>query len=265
MPSIHWFNYTGFWDLSKWAQCSSCPLARVIVLWYDINMNKSAFYLFKELAIELRMQGKSYGEIRKIIGEPIPKSTLSCWYKGIVLSKNQKKRIEKMIERNITKGQRIAWAVTKEKRKKYLESVADRVSHLGVAVKNKDAAKIALAMLYLGEGSKTRTGSVMFGNSDPGTIKLFLHLFRYCYTLDERKFRCTLQCRADQNIKKLEKFWLETTGIPKNQFYGARVDPRTIGKPSIKKDYKGVCRINYFSSDIFNEILKAIEVIKMGL
>ncbi|PIR44326.1 hypothetical protein COV23_00575 [Candidatus Wolfebacteria bacterium CG10_big_fil_rev_8_21_14_0_10_31_9] len=101
----------------------------------------------------------------------------------------------------------------------------------------------------------------MFGNSDPNIIYLFLKLLRYCYDIDENKFRCTLQDRADQNIKKLEKFWRLVTKIPKKQFYKARIDPRTIGKISKKPEYKGVCVIDYFSADILNEFKKIVEVI----
>jgi len=101
----------------------------------------------------------------------------------------------------------------------------------------------------------------MFGNSDPPIITLFLSLLRRCYNIDENKFRCTLQCRADQNIPKLEKFWSQVTKIPMPQFYKARIDPRTIGKPSRKPDYKGVCRIDYFSGDIFMELKQIMEVI----
>jgi hypothetical protein len=131
-------------------------------------------------------------------------------------------------------------------------------------IQQRDIAKIALAMLYLGEGSKCTKGSLMFGNSNPGIIRLFLNLLRSCYNIDEKKFRCTLQCRADQNIKKLEKFWSQTTGVPPNQFYQARIDKRTIGKPSKKPDYKGVCRIDYFSADIFNELLQIVKIIQTG-
>ena len=104
----------------------------------------------------------------------------------------------------------------------------------------------------------------MFGNSDPSIISLFMSLLRYCYNIDESKFRCTLQCRADQNTKKLEKFWSQITKIPLSQFYKARVDPRTIDKPSKKLNYKGVCRIDYFSADLFIELKQIAEIIHRG-
>ena len=96
-------------------------------------------------------------------------------------------------------------------------------------------------------------------------IQLFLNLLRYCYDIDETKFRCTLQCRADQDIKKLEKFWSQITRIPLSQFYKARIDPRTNGRPSRNLDYKGVCRIDYFSADIFMELKQIVAVIFEGL
>ena len=92
-----------------------------------------------------------------------------------------------------------------------------------------------------------------------------MHLLRFCYNIDEKKFRCTLQCRVDQNIPKLEKFWGEITKIPLSQFYKARIDPRTIGKTSKNIDYKGVCRIDYFSADIFLDLMQIPKTIyKMG-
>jgi hypothetical protein len=121
-------------------------------------------------------------------------------------------------------------------------------------------------MLYLGEGSKdSKRGSLMFGNSDPFIVSLFLRLLRCCYNINEGKFRCTLQCRADQNIKKLERFWFRITGIPLSQFYRARVDPRTIGKKSNKLDYKGVCRIDYFSAELFIELKQIAEIVNKGI
>ncbi|MEK7598802.1 MAG: hypothetical protein AAB487_03635 [Patescibacteria group bacterium] len=170
------------------------------------------------------------------------------------------------MKKNIHKGRALALAVIRVKREHYLDEVQARIEHLGKVFRNKDVAKIALAMLYLGEGSKTPRSALMFGNSDPRIIRLFTELLRFCYEIDELKFRCTLQCRADQDIKKMEKFWSEITKIPSTQFYKARIDPRTIGKISKKPDYKGVCRIDYFSADLFNEIMKIIELIsKKGL
>jgi len=222
---------------------------------------RSRYYHLKPRVITLRESGKTYSEIRKIIGINIPKSTLSNWCGNIPLSLQQQQRVERLMMLGADKGRATALVVNKLRREKYIQTVRDRVSHLASKLKDKNTSKIALAMLYLGEGSKKQLGSLMFGNSDPATVKLFLELLRYCYKIDENKFRCTLQCRADQNIKKLEKFWSDVSKIPPTQFYKARIDPRTIGKPSKKLDYKGVCRIDYFSGDIFMELKQIIAVV----
>lgn len=209
----------------------------------------------KEKAIKLRKQGRTYSEIQKSLGTRIPKSTLSYWCCKIELPKKHRDRIRELILRNAHKGREVALIVNRVKREKYLKSVADRNKHLAKALRNKDIAKITLAMLYLGEGGKNQRGSLLFGNSDPFIISLFLSSLRYCYNIDESKFRCTLMCRADQNTKKLEKFWSNITKIPLSQFYKFRKDARTIGKPTKKKDYKGVCKIDYFSSDLYTELM----------
>ncbi|MFH1404822.1 MAG: hypothetical protein ABIH21_01835 [Patescibacteria group bacterium] len=129
----------------------------------------------------------------------------------------------------------------------------------------KEGKQIQLAMLYFGEGTKNRKrGCLTIGNSDPQLIKHFLHLLRTCYMLDESKFRCTVQCRADQNSDLLTIFWSEQTNIPLTQFYKTQVDKRTIGKPTKKLNYKGVCRIDYFNSNIFHEMISCYQILSQG-
>ena len=229
-----------------------------MVLWYNKNM---ANVNLKNKVMKLRKDGMTYGEIIKAIGKNIPKSTLSYWCDGILLSRFQKLRIKIASEKNIEKGRLIAHQVLKMRRKEYLNSMDLRISHLVKFMENKNVAKIVASALYLGEGAKHRNGSLMLGNSDPHIIKLFLRLLRNSYDINESKFRCTVQCRADQNTQELEKFWRQVTKIPKRQFYKTRIDPRTIGKPSRKLDYKGVCRIEYYSADLYIELKKIGELI----
>ena len=93
---------------------------------------------------------------------------------------------------------------------------------------------------------------------------MFLHLLRFCYNIEESKFRCTVQCRADQDIAKLEKFWGKVTKIQRSKFYSTRIDPRTIGKKSENLEYKGVCVIYYFSADIFWDLMYIPKIIYKG-
>lgn len=220
-------------------------------------MNQASY---KEHTIKLRKQGKTYSEIKKILKKEIPKSTLSNWCNSIPLSKSQKLRIKKIADKNIQIGRIKALVTNKLKRENYLKSVDKRIEGISNIIKNKNVKKIIASILYLGEGSKNR-GFLVLGNSNPDIIKLFLYLLRNNYLIDESKFRCTIQCRADQNTLKLENFWSKITQIPLRQFYKTRIDLRTLGKPSKKIDYKGVCRIEYFSADLFIELTKIGELI----
>ena len=211
-------------------------------------------YDFRNKAIILRKRGKTYSEIGALIPK-VSKSTLSYWLSALELSDKQKEKLSKRVNKKLVKARAKSLEVAKEKRIKYITQTEKNNSYVFKLLTDKHVAKTILATLYLGEGSKARHSSLSFGNSSPGIVRLFLKLMRSCYDIDESRFRCTIQCRADQNIPNLEKFWSRLTGISKKQFYRARVDPRTIGKPSLKPDYKGVCRLDYFSARIYNELL----------
>lgn len=212
-------------------------------------------YDFKNKAVALRKQGKTYSEIKSLIPH-VSKSTLSYWLSGLELSSPQKERLSKNINRKLIKARTRAILVQKNKRDKYFYNIEnDNLGFIDLLNNNKEVAKLVLAALYLGEGTKSMRGSLRLGNSDPGIINLFLKLLRSCYVINESKFRATVLCRADQDIKSLERFWVKASGINKRQFYKARIDARTIGKPSRKLDYKGVFVIDYFSASIFHDLL----------
>jgi len=211
----------------------------------------------KNQAIKLRKKGLTYSEIVSLLNVRIPKGTLSFWCKNLTLPNDYQKKIKNINKLNLEKARVKAIEAAKTTRQKQIDAIKIENGHLLRDIQNINVAKIALAMLYLGEGSKNRKrGSLSFGNSDPKVITLFMDLMHKVYKLDESKFRCTLLCRADQDIEKLEKLWSSITKIPLAQFYKAQIDPRTIGKPTKKIDYKGVCKIDYFSAKIFAELLE---------
>ena len=212
-------------------------------------------YNFRNKAVALRKQGKTYSEIMVRIPK-ISKSTLSYWLSGIELSDKQKEKLSQNINKKLIKVRGQSTLVQKNKREKYFYDIENKnLTFIKLLNNNKKVAKLVLAALYLGEGTKSMRGSLRLGNSDPGIIKLFLKLLRSCYIIDETKFRGTVLCRADQDIKNLNKFWIKASGISKKQFYKTRIDVRTIGKPSRKLDYKGVCVINYFSASVYYDLL----------
>lgn len=219
----------------------------------------------KLVAISLREKGKSYSQIQSLLPERVAKSTLSYWCSNTPLLPEQIAILHERAVRGIERAHVIAKLKKAEYRQKYFKSMRDSLAFTPALLAQRETGKLALAMLYAAEGGKRMRGSLMFGNSDPYLIALFLKLLRNCYLVNETRFRCTLQCRADQDTDSLQEFWSKITGIPPKQFYKPRIDPRTIGKPSRKPDYKGVCRLDYFSADVYNELTLLNELIRESI
>lgn len=216
----------------------------------------------KSRVIALRKNGSTYGEIQNLIGKKIPKSTLSYWCSAINFTAFQLNRVEELIRKGGERGRAIALAVSRKRRHDYLNKLLKNNAYLRkLTFTNKRIAKVVLAVLYLCEGGKRQSGSLMFGNSDPRIINLFLELMQMVYEIDTRKFRCTVQCRADHDTNSLNRFWSKITNVPLSQFYKPRIDARTIGMKSRRKDYKGVCRIDYLSANVYNDLLAAGDII----
>jgi len=211
----------------------------------------------KSNAISLRSKGYTYSEINIELHQKITKSTLSLWCSNCELPSSYQTRIKKIIQTNITKARTKAF----EKRKLLRAAMFASLKENNIPVANQiheiNTAKIALAMLCLGEASKYKAGkhtNFYFGNSDPKIISIYLKLLHKCFKIDPNKIRCTVQCRADQNTEELKQYWMSITNIPNNLFYKPLIDPRTIGKPTENNNYKGVLRIDYLDSKIQHEL-----------
>ncbi len=208
----------------------------------------------KKIVIDLRRRGNTYSEIQKNLRNKISKSTISFWRKGIILGDSYKKRLKKIQNTNLEKARKKALLINREKRQLYLKNLSDKNIKL-IENLDKSIQKIILSILYLGEGAKHKsTPFLALANSNPEIIKLFIKLLKNCYNIDESKFRVRIQCRFDQKTKEVKKFWHKVTGIGLNQFYPTYIDVRTAGKPTKRKEYKGVCTVQYFNTAIQLEL-----------
>jgi hypothetical protein len=217
----------------------------------------------KQRVRALRAQGKTYSEIRRDIAPAvIAQSTMSLWCAGVILPESYQRRIDAIECDARFRGRAVSLAMRAQKRQECFERIRKNNTYVMAELKRIEVAKIVLSVLYLCEGTKYRRGTTTFGNSDPRLIALYLLLMRSVFAVEESKLRCTVQCRADQDIEYLENFWHGVTRIPRGQFYRARIDARTVGKPTKKPEYKGVCRIDLFDGSIADEIKIIGEVVK---
>jgi len=205
----------------------------------------------------LRSEGKTYGEIQKILHLRIPKSSLSWQCKNVILPKSYQERIDVLNAISLTKGRIIGAEINRLKREQFFQLILKNNTPVAKMIKDKLIGKIALAMLCLGEASKynPKTKKTFYlGNSDPKIIIIFLQLLKKCFPFHIEKIRATVQCRADQDTIALKNFWQKTTGIPEHLFYKPLIDPRTKGKPTKKTNYHGVLRVDYFDTKVQLEL-----------
>jgi transcriptional regulator with XRE-family HTH domain len=94
------------------------------------------------------------------------------------------------------------------------------------ALSERDLLMFCLA-LYAGEGSKT-DGSVIFANSDPLLIAVFISWLRSFFKVDEKRLRMKIYLHSDLDLVAATRFWSEVSKIPVEQFrtpYRVNVGP----------------------------------------
>lgn len=202
---------------------------------------KSKWFGLKPKAIRLRCKGASIRKVEKLL--KIPRSTLSGWFKDVKLSKQQKIKLKNnwinALDKARTKA--VIWHnLQKEARLNHADKQASDVLSL-INLNDKSILELALALLYIGEGFKTSSGTGM-GNSDPLILKFFIKALRKCYDFDISKISCELHLRADQNADTIRKYWSKQLNLPLTSFRSISIDKRTIGS-STYPTYYGVCVI----------------------
>lgn len=205
-------------------------------------------------AKDLRSKGYTYREICSYLNEKIPKSTINSWVKNITPPPFYKEKVANLIHTNIQHVHKLALIKNKELFNQRLDSIRIKNTFLIQEV-DQSVGILILSALYWCEGAKYPShNGIRFGSSDPEMIRLFIVLLRACYTIDENKFRLAIQCRADQNISELISYWQNITNIPPAKTYHVQVDKRSIGNPTKKLSYKGVCVIEYLDTNLQCEL-----------
>lgn len=196
----------------------------------------------REEARRLRREGWSLGEISAKLGPP--KNTLTLWVRGVELSPEQRVSLKEREAAATARNQVLAAKAHRRAKLERLDAARDKAQVILDKPHNPHLANhIAAAMLYLGEGAKA-DGVMAFANSNPQVIRYWLYLLRTSFAIDEGKLRLQLMYRADQNVDELMLYWSELTGVSK--FIRGSMDPRTLGKPTKRLDYKGVCSVVYY-------------------
>lgn len=119
----------------------------------------------------------------------------------------------------------------------YEKSLAEKCGVLkNVKSYTKYQLKIFLALLYWGEGSKTKK-NLTFTNSDHNLIKSYLKLLRASFNVDEKKISAWLHLHDYHDRQEMLTFWSNVTGIDKKRIHVYNKKNAGLRK---KRDYKGV-------------------------
>ncbi len=213
--------------------------------------------ILREKAIQLRLKGKTYGQIKRAIG--VSKSTLSDWLGNLELNADQLMLLSKSKEASRDLAGEKYRATRKKQRLDRLKTVLDHQEKELLPLSKKELF-IAGLFLYWGEGEKTR-GRLSISNTDPKVIKFSLYWMTNVLNIPKSKIKIQLHLYKDMNFEETINFWSKSLGISQTQFY----------KPYIKKTNRegltynnfgyGTCKLYIGSVSLSEKVAMSIKAI----
>ncbi len=206
-------------------------------------------------AVTLRQQGKSYSQIKDMLG--VGKGTLSAWLKGYPLSEQRLRELRDWNEQRIEK-----FRETMRRKRDERLSLAYKEQKKEIFPLSKKEIMIAGLFLYWGEGSKTSTSQLIMSNTDPAVIKFFIAWATKTLGVPLSKFRVRLQLYDDMNIKREHDYWSKTLNLPKDQFRNPYIKKTTQDSINYKRSFgHGTCDIKIGDARLYEKVLMSIKAI----
>ncbi len=206
----------------------------------------------KSWAVALRRKGNSIKDIEKELG--IPRSTLSGWFHSVLLSKKHQAKLKQRAKQGLESArvEAVKWhnAQKNDRLKKAAQIGATVLKNIP---NDTTTLELALAFLYLGEGSKKSVGTSL-GSSDYRIAKFYITCLQEIYGVPKEKIKCYLHLRADQNPHAMKLFWSKELKLSLSNFGKPSLDKRTAGKATYPH-YKGVCLIECGRVDIQRRLM----------
>jgi len=202
-------------------------------------------------AKELRKQGKSIKEIKKILDVSL--SSVSVWVRDIKLTKSQLKDLYLNKRSGNLKGSIVA-AQNKIKQRELTTKNIKEQSRKEIGFLSKRDRFIIGVAIYAGEGGKTDR-DISFVNADPKMIKFMIDWFRDFCDVPEDKFRGSLYIHDNLNEKQAKNFWSSLTKIPINQFTKSYIVKNNKNRLRNIKHINGIFRIKISNANLHRRII----------
>lgn len=209
----------------------------------------------REQAITLRKKGHSYSQIKKTL--QVSKSTLSYWLRDYPLSEERIRELRDWNEQRIENFR----GTMRRKREDRLQRVYTTQKKEILPLKKRDVF-IAGLLLYLGEGTKTRSADASLSNTDPAVIKLFIYWLLTAFQVPKEKLVIRLHLYQDMNTTKEIQYWVDALNIPRNQFRKPYIKQTTQDRINHKgRIGHGTCNIIARDVHLFEKIMMGMQVI----
>ncbi|MFJ9829691.1 hypothetical protein ACIRSU_35730 [Streptomyces sp. NPDC101160] len=189
----------------------------------------------RERARELRLEGRTYDQIQVELG--CSKSSISLWVRDLPKPARRdpreqakiaaQKRWEHELAVRDTKRQRTKEAATQE-----VGTMTDR------------ELLLAGAALYWAEGAKdkpySRRENVLFVNSDPGVIRVYL-AWLCLLGIEPQRLAFRVMIHATADVEGAKRYWAELVGVDPTTFQKTTIknhNPKTVRK-NVGPEYRG--------------------------
>ncbi len=214
--------------------------------------------LLRQKAIDFRVKKQlSYSEIRRRL--KVPKSTLSYWLQEYPLSKD---KILELRRKGWRKGEasREKYRATMRQKKEFLDQTvyAERYQYLRDNLTS-SVYYVAGLMLYLAEGAKRKSSTIVLANTDPSVINFFIRWMKEYLAIDPSSVRVQLHLYENMDLNSELIYWKRQLAIEKTQFYKISVRKIRGSSFSYKSTHRhGTCSLYAFGVDKVRELMMAV-------
>lgn len=209
----------------------------------------------KERARLLRKRGKSYSEIKQLLG--VSKGTLSQWLRDMPLSAEQLRQLRDLNPRSIER-----YRETRRNQREARLELAYGNAKRDIDVITPRELFIAGLYLYWGEGAKTTRHSTLLANTDPAMIRAFLDWLDIV-GIPRASVRVKLHIYKDMDAKEEIRYWCKETGLSNKNFRPPYVKKSNLSSITYKNGYgHGTCNVVFENARVWEYISMALRRIK---
>lgn len=210
----------------------------------------------KEKAREMRAEGKSYSEIKSVLG--VSKSTLSLWLRDMPLTSTQMSAVRDKNPRRIEKFRR----TMEQKREVRLVKAYDKAK-IDIGKLSERELFLAGLFLYWGEGAKSMRGTTLIANTDPDIISFFLR-WMMSLGIEKKNIKVKLHLYCDMDTEKEILYWSNLLDIPQSQFRKSYIKSSPLSGLTYKNGFgHGTCNLMFGNIAFWEYVMMALKYIKV--